>query len=44
MKAFLLALRDLLRGLLAFPAARSAAGRDFASVLEERYRKARRCC
>jgi hypothetical protein len=40
MRALLAALRDLLRGLFAFPSHRGAGG----AAIEERYRNMRRCC
>lgn len=44
MRAFFLALRDLLRGLFGLSARDAVPGCDYAAELEERYRKPRRCC
>ena len=40
MRRWLAAFRDVLRGLLAFPAHREST----AAAIEDRYRRVRRCC
>ncbi len=44
MRAFISAMRDLFKGLFGLPTADAPKGFDYASTIEERYSKPRRCC